>query len=358
MRRIALLPGDGIGMEVTREAVKCLDVVGKRFGFELHFEAGLVGGVAVEAVGRPLPSETMELCLSSDAILFGAVGAPKYDGLPRELRPEQALLTLRKELGLYANLRPARAFQSLLEASTLKEDVVRGVDLMVVRELTGGIYFGKPRGIEPVEGGERAVDTLIYTTEEIERIARIAFQAAMMRRKKVTSVDKANVLASSELWRRVVSGVSKGFPDVTLEHMYVDNCAMQLVRNPGQFDVILTENMFGDILSDEAAMLVGSIGMLPSASIGARVGIYEPVHGSAPDLAGKDVANPIAAILSAAMMLRYAFGKGEVAEAIERAVTEVLDQGFRTPDIHSPGTHLVGTMQMGDLIASKLSTET
>ncbi len=358
MPRIALLPGDGIGLEVTREAVKCLDVVANRFGLELHFEAGLVGGVAVEAVGRPLPLETMELCLSSDAILFGAVGAPKYDGLPRELRPEQALLTLRKELGLYANLRPARAFQSLLDASTLKEDVVRGVDIMVVRELTGGIYFGKPRGIEPVEGGERAVDTLIYTTGEIERIARIAFQAATMRRKKVTSVDKANVLASSELWRRVASEVAKGFPDVTLEHMYVDNCAMQLVRNPRQFDVILTENMFGDILSDEAAMLVGSIGMLPSASIGARVGIYEPVHGSAPDLAGKDIANPIAAILSAAMMLRYAFGKEEVAEAIERAVTEVLDQGFRTPDIHSPGTHLVGTMQMGDLIALKLSTLT
>lgn len=355
MFKIALLPGDGVGPEVIREAVKCLDVVGKRFSLELRFLAALVGGAAVEATGRPLPPDTLELCRQSDAVLFGAVGGPKYDGLPRELRPERAILDLRQELGLYANLRPARLFLPLISASALKEEVVRGIDLLVVRELTGGIYFGKPRGIEPIEEGERAVDTLIYTTAEIERIAKVAFQAAQGRRRKVTSVDKANVLASSELWRRVVNGVARAFPEVALEHMYVDNCAMQLVRDPRQFDVILTENMFGDILSDEAAMLVGSIGLLPSASIGAKVGIYEPIHGSAPDLAGKDKANPIAAILSGAMMLRHAFGQEEAAKAIEEAVANALERGYRTPDIQSPGTIIVGTTQMGDLIASELS---
>jgi 3-isopropylmalate dehydrogenase len=351
MATIAVLPGDGIGPEVTREAVKVLRAVATRFHLALAFQEAAIGGAAYDGTGTPLPDQTLAVCRGADAILFGAVGGPRWDLLPRKVRPEQGILALRKTFDLFANLRPAKAFAALAEGSTLKPEVIEGVDLLVVRELTGGLYFGEPKGIQPVPEGERGVDTLIYTTPEIERIARVAFEAARRRRKRLTSVDKANVLASSELWRRVVTAVGAAFPDVSLDHMYVDNAAMQLVRRPRSFDVIVAENTFGDILSDEAAMLTGSIGLLPSASLGRGVGLYEPIHGSAPDIAGRDEANPLAAILSAAMLLEYSLKAGEAAVAIEAAVNHVLDQGYRTLDIQQPGTQTVGTRRMGDLVA-------
>lgn len=349
--RIAVLPGDGIGPEVTGQATRVLAAAGRRFGFELCFQEALIGGIAYDATGSPLPRATLDLCRSSDAVLLGAVGGPKWDNLPVHLRPEAgALLPLRKELNVYANLRPAVVFPALAHASTLKPEVVAGLDIVVVRELTGGLYFGEKRR-EEIPGGQRVVETLVYTTGEIQRVARRAFELARRRRKKLTSVDKANVLESSRLWREVVSELAREYPDVELNHMLVDNCAMQLVRNPRQFDVLLTENLFGDILSDEAAQLTGSLGMLPSASLGDGVALYEPVHGSAPDIAGKQLANPIAAILSGALMLRHSFGQEEAALAIERAVAAVLEQGYRTADIMEPGKCRVTTVEMGRLIA-------
>ena len=353
--KIALLAGDGIGQEVTPEAQKILQVVGKATGASFEFEPALVGGAAIDATGEPLPQSTLRLCEESDAILFGAVGGPKWDNAPQERRPERGLLGLRKELDLFANLRPAKCFPMLLDASPLKRSVVEGTDLMVIRELTGGLYFGEPRGREEfADGGARAVNTMAYTSREIERVARAAFDVAMKRRKRLTSVDKANVLVVSQLWREVVIRVSKDYPAVELEHVLVDNCAMALIQNPTRFDTLVTENTFGDILSDEAAILAGSMGMLPSASLGGRVGLYEPVHGTAPDIAGQGVANPIATILSAAMLLRYSLDRATDADRIEAAVLEVLEQGNRTRDIHSAGTRLVGTVEMGDLIAREV----
>lgn len=348
--KIAVLAGDGVGTEIVPEAVKLLNAVGTKFQHRLELMAADVGGKAIDKFGLPLPQETLTLAKKCDAVLLGAVGGPKWEGLDYDLRPERALLGLREQLGLFANLRPARLYAELAEASTLKREVIEGIDLLVVRELTGGIYFGRPKGIEKTAGGERGINTEVYTTEEIRRIAKVAFEAARKRRRMVTSVDKANVLESSELWRRVVTEVHKDYPDVQLNHMYVDNCAMQLIRNPRQFDVLVTTNMFGDILSDEAAMLTGSIGMLPSASIGSRTGMYEPIHGSAPDIAGKQIANPIATISSAAMMLSYSFQLDKEADAIEQAITKTLAQGYRTKDIHASGTKLVSTAEMGDAI--------
>ncbi|MBI3603360.1 MAG: 3-isopropylmalate dehydrogenase, partial [Nitrospirae bacterium] len=322
--QIAVLAGDGVGQEIVPEAVKLLRAVAERFHHTFEFIDGLVGGQAIDRVGVPLPDETLTLAKKSDAVLLGAVGGPKWEGLEYRLRPERALLGLREQLGLFANLRPAKLYPMLADASTLKREVIEGIDLLVVRELTGGIYFGKPKGIEKTAEGERGINTEVYTTEEIRRIAKVAFDAARKRRRKVMSVDKANVLESSELWRRVVIEVHKGYPDVELTHMYVDNCAMQLIRNPKQFDVLVTTNLFGDILSDEAAMLTGSIGMLPSASIGAKAGMYEPIHGSAPDIAGKNLANPIATIASAAMLLAYQLRLDKEAEAVERAILTTL----------------------------------
>ncbi|WP_447974163.1 3-isopropylmalate dehydrogenase [Nitrospira sp. Kam-Ns4a] len=351
---IAVLAGDGIGQEIVPEALKVLKAVGERFGHEFDCVPGDVGGRAIDKVGVPLPQETLALAKRSDAVLLGAVGGPKWEGLDYSMRPERALLGLREQLGLFANLRPAKLYPVLADASTLKREVIEGIDLLVVRELTGGIYFGKPKGIEQAPEGERGINTEVYTTAEIRRIAKVAFEAARKRRRKVTSVDKANVLESSELWRRVVTDVHRDYPDVELTHMYVDNCAMQLIRNPRQFDVLVTTNLFGDILSDEAAMLTGSIGMLPSASLGAYKALYEPIHGSAPDIAGKNLANPIATIASVGMMLSYTFKLDKEAEAVERAILQVLDAGYRTKDIYSPGTTLVGTMQMGDAIAARI----
>lgn len=351
MYRIAVLPGDGIGPEVTAQATRVLAAAGRRFGYEFCFQEGLIGGIAYDATGQPLPQATLDLCRSSDAVLLGAVGGPKWDNLPVHLRPEAgALLPLRKALNVYANLRPAVVFPALAGASTLKPEVAEGLDIVVVRELTGGLYFGEKKR-EEIPGGQRVVETLVYTTEEIRRVARRAFELARKRKKKLTSVDKANVLESSRLWREVVTDMARDYPDVEVNHMLVDNCAMQLVRNPKQFDVLLTENLFGDILSDEAAQLTGSLGMLPSASLGDGVGLYEPVHGSAPDIAGRQLANPIAAILSGALMLRHSFGLEEAAAAIERAVAAVLEQGYRTADIMEPGKHQVTTTEMGRLIA-------
>lgn len=354
--KIAVLAGDGVGREIVPEAVKVLKVVAEKFGHQFEFAAGDIGGQAIDKVGVPLPKDTLNLAKQSDAVLLGAVGGPKWEGLDYSLRPERALLGIREALGLYANLRPAKVYPSLVDASTLKREVVDGINILVVRELTGGIYFGKPKGIETLANGEeRGINTEVYTTEEIKRIGVVAFEAARKRKKKVTSVDKANVLESSELWRRVMIQVQKDYADVELNHIYVDNAAMQLVRNPRQFDVMVCNNMFGDILSDEAAMLTGSIGMLPSASIGAKIGLFEPIHGSAPDIAGKNIANPIATIASAAMMLSYALKLDKEAEAIERAIVKTLDLGYRTKDIQSSGGRLVGTAEMGDAVMRNLS---
>jgi 3-isopropylmalate dehydrogenase len=354
--KIAILPGDGIGPEIVAEAEKVLAVLGSDFGLNAEIVHAPVGGAGYEAHGHPLPAPTLELVRAADAILLGAVGGPQWDGVERALRPEQGLLALRSELGLFANLRPALLYPQLAAASTLKPEIVSGLDIMIVRELTGGIYFGKPRGIRRREDGQReGFNTLVYSEAEIERIARVAFGTARKRARRLCSVDKANVLESSELWREVVVRTAQEFTDVELSHMYVDNAAMQLVRAPKQFDVMVTSNMFGDILSDAAAMLTGSIGMLPSASLdsGTR-GMYEPIHGSAPDLAGKGVANPLATILSLAMMLRYSLGQPELAERIEQAVGRVLDDGLRTPDIASAGTRTVGTREMGDAVVAAL----
>jgi 3-isopropylmalate dehydrogenase len=349
--KIAVLPGDGIGQEVTAEAVRVLRAVAKNSSASFEFEQALVGGAAIDATGTPLPPASLELCRSADAILFGSVGGPKWDNLPQEQRAERGLLALRKELDLYANLRPATCFPMLVDASPLKASVVEGTDIMVIRELTGGLYFGEPRGRTALAGGgERGVNTMVYTTPEIERVARVGFDVARKRRKRLASVDKANVLAVSQLWREVVTAVARDYPDVTLEHVLVDNCAMALVHKPTHFDTIVTENTFGDILSDEAAILAGSMGMLPSASIGGRVGLYEPVHGTAPDIAGQGIANPIAAVLSAAMLLRYSLNMVPEADRVETAVRRVLEQGHRTRDIAGQGDKVLGTREMGDLI--------
>ena len=349
--KIAVLKGDGIGPEIVNEAIKVLDAVASKEGFNLEYNEYLIGGSAIDVFDNPCPDDTIKGCLNSDAVLFGSIGGPKWDNLPKEKRPETGLLKLRKSLGLFANIRPAIIFDELVNASTLKPEVIKGVDLEVVRELTGGIYFGQPR--EKTE--DVAFNTMIYTREEIERIAEVAFEEAMKRRKKVTSVDKANVLEVSELWREVVEEVHKRYPLVELEHMYVDNAAMQLIRNPKQFDVILTGNIFGDILSDEASMIVGSIGLLPSASIGGKVGLFEPIHGSAPDIAGQGIANPIATILSAAMMLDY-LNETNAAERIRQAIKEVLAAGYRTKDIANfDAKEVVTTEEMGSLIAEHAS---
>lgn len=357
--KIALLPGDGIGPEIVAEAVKVLSCLQNDFGLAVETETGLLGGAAYDATGTPFPSATLELCKASDSILLGAVGGPKWEPLDYSLRPERGLLGLRAELELFANLRPAILYPQLVDASTLKPEVVSGLNLMIVRELTGGIYFGKPRGRRVNEQGEReAFNTLIYSESEIRRIGHIAFQAAMRRNRKVCSVDKANVLECTELWREVMTEVAKDYPEVQLSHMYVDNAAMQLVRAPKQFDVMVTENMFGDILSDCAAMLTGSIGMLPSASLDKNGrGMYEPIHGSAPDITGHGVANPIATILSLAMMLRYSLDKPLEADRVEQAVMAALDAGYRTPDIYQEGTKRVGTTEMGNAIVSALRAE-
>src|SRR5215470_1535770 len=353
--KIAVLAGDGIGPEIVAQAVKVLEALGQA-GPKFELAHAPVGGAGYDAAGDPLPAPTLALAKGADAILFGAVGGPQYDGLPRAQRPEQALLRLRKELGLFANLRPATIFPELAGAFTLKSDVVAGLDVLILRELTGDIYFGSPRGIRTNADGEReGFDTMRYSESEIRRIAHAGFRLARRRARKLCSVDKANVLETSQLWRDVVTGVGKEYPDVTLSHMYVDNAAMQLLRAPKQFDVIVTGNMFGDILSDEAAMLTGSIGMLPSASLDERgKGLYEPSHGSAPDIAGKDIANPLATILSAAMMLRYSLNLDAAARRIEAAVGKVLAAGLRTADLHQPGTTRVGTGAMGDAVVAAL----
>src|SRR6478609_6658184 len=351
--KIAVLPGDGIGPEIVAQAVKVL----KALNLNLEMTEAPIGGAGYEAAGDPLPDATLKLAKEADAVLLGAVGDWKYDKLERHLRPERGLLRIRKELNLFANLRPALLYPELADASTLKPEVVSGLDLMIIRELTGDIYFGQPRGISTLESGEReGINTMRYNESEIRRIGRVAFDIAMKRNKKVCSVDKANVLETTELWRQVMIELSKEYPEVELSHMYVDNAAMQLVRAPKQFDVMVTGNIFGDILSDEASMLTGSIGMLPSASLDANnKGMYEPSHGSAPDIAGKDVANPLATILSAAMMLRFSLGKPEQADRIENAVKAVLAQGLRTPDIYEAGTTKVGTEQMGDAVVAALA---
>jgi len=354
--RILVLPGDGIGKEVTTVALDVLRVIGEKYGTSFEFEERPVGGSSIDEYGVPITDEVLTLAKSSDAVLLGAVGGPRWDNLEHEIRPERALLALRKGLEVFANLRPAVVYPILARASTLKKKVIEGVDLIVVRELTGGIYFGTPRGIEKLsDGNERGVNTLSYTTEEIERIARVAFSIARKRRKRVTSVDKANILEVMDLWRRTVTRVGREeYPDVELEHLYVDNASMQLIRRPKSFDVILADNMFGDILSDEAAQLTGSLGMLPSASIGSKVGLYEPVHGTAPDIAGQDIANPIATVLSSAMMLRYSLDMNEAASSVEEAIKRVLEKGYRTADIYEKGTKRVGCTEMGRLIIGEI----
>jgi 3-isopropylmalate dehydrogenase len=349
--KIALIKGDGIGPEIVDEAMKVLDAVAYCSDFQVEYEEYLMGGAAIDVTGIPLPKETIEGALKSDAVLFGAIGGPKWDNLPREKRPETGLLQIRKALGVYANLRPVSVYNELVNASTLKPDVIKGVDLLVVRELIGGIYFGEPKGND----GTKAFNTMVYSVDEIKRIAHTAFKAAMKRKKRVCSVDKANVLDVSQLWRDTVEEVAKEYPEVSLSHMYVDNAAMQLIRDPKQFDVILTGNIFGDILSDEASMLSGSIGLLASASTGESTAIYEPIHGSAPDIAGQGIANPIATISSAAMMLRYSFGLNDAACKIEKAIQKALSDGYRTKDLSSfDAVEVVTTNEMGDIIANNI----
>ncbi|CAN5530981.1 3-isopropylmalate dehydrogenase [soil metagenome] len=358
--KIAVLPGDGIGTEIVAEAIRVLDALDLPF----EMESALVGGAAYEAHGHPLPDATLKLAKDADAVLFGAVGDWKYDKLDRPLRPEQAILGLRKNLGLFANFRPAICYEQLVDASSLKPELISGLDILIIRELTGDIYFGQPRGRRTAvdghfPGAEEAFDTMRYSRPEVERIARVAFEAARKRSKRVTSVDKANVLETFQFWKDIVTEVGKEYPDVELDHMYVDNAAMQLVKAPKKFDVIVTGNMFGDILSDEAAMLTGSIGMLPSASLNStNQGLYEPSHGSAPDIAGKGVANPLATILSAAMMLRFSLNQPEAADRIESAVKSVLASGLRTGDIWSEGTKRVGTREMGDAVVAAITKKT
>lgn len=353
--KLAVIPGDGIGPDVVEQTLLVLDKVGEKFGHTFHYQKVLAGGCAIDATGACLPQETIDVCKASDAVLLGAVGGWKWDTLPGDQRPERALLGLRKALGLFANLRPALLFEQLADASPLKPEILAGeLDIVVVRELTGGIYFGE-KGFKDTDLGPAAYDVEQYAEEEVRRIAKVAFDMAMKRSKHVTSVDKANVLESSRLWRRVVAEVAQDYPEVTLDNLYVDNAAMQLVRNPRQFDVIVTSNIFGDILSDEASQITGSIGMLPSASLAqGNFGMYEPVHGSAPDIAGQDKANPMATILSAAMMLRYTFGLGKEADAVENAVKAVLDQGYRTPDLFAGEGTLIGTAEMGRRIAEAI----
>lgn len=352
---IAVFPGDGIGPEVIREALKILKIIESKLGLKINLNEAPVGGAGYEATGHPLPEASLKAAQNADAVLLGAVGGPKWENIDFSLRPERALLGLRSNLGLYANLRPASIFPALVDSSTLKREVVEGLDLLVVRELTGGIYFGQPRGVDSLEDGtRRGFNTLVYTEPEIERIARIAFDVARKRNKSVCSVDKANVLEATGFWREVVTNLHSEYSDVNLSHMYVDNCAMQLVRNPKQFDVILTTNMFGDILSDEASMLTGSIGMLPSASLGEKYAMYEPIHGSAPDITGQELANPLATILSVGMMFKYSLDHEEPNTWIEEAVEAVLSKGVRTADIMSDGMKQVGTKEMGDMVAEEL----
>jgi 3-isopropylmalate dehydrogenase len=353
---ICLLPGDGIGPEIVEQAVKVLKAIGQKFGHEFVLKQALIGGEAIDKTGFPLPEETVEICKQSDAVLLGAVGGPKWDNIDKDRRPERGLLGIRKELGLFANLRPAKLFSELKNASLLRPDIVdKGIDLLVVRELTGGVYFGQPKGEEVRDGKRVAFNTMIYDEDEIRRIARLAFELARKRRNLVTSVDKANVLDVSQLWREVVEEVSKEYPDVTLNHLYVDNAAMQLVRDPAQFDVVVTSNLFGDILSDEAAVITGSLGMLPSASMGEKSpALYEPIHGSAPDIAGQNKANPLATILSVAMMLDYSFNLKKEAQAIEQAVQNVLAKGYRTGDLLEEGKQLVSCSEMGDLVCKEI----
>jgi len=357
--RITLLPGDGIGPEIMAVTVQVLKRIGEQFDLQFEFQEALMGGVAIDATGEPLPAATLEACRASDAVLLAAIGGPQWDNLPTQQRPERGLLGLRAGLGLFANLRPAKILPQLIDASTLKREVIDGVDLMVVRELTGGIYFGKPKGIFTTESGEkRGVNTMAYTESEIDRIGRVAFETARKRSHRLCSVDKANVLEVSQLWRTHMTELAKEYPDVELSHLYVDNAAMQLVRSPKQFDTIVTSNLFGDILSDAAAMLTGSIGMLPSASLGSTgPGVFEPVHGSAPDIAGQNKANPLAQVLSAAMMLRYGLHQPQAADRIEQAVLQVLDAGNRTGDILSPGMTLLGCREMGEALLNTLQSQ-
>ncbi|MFZ9659704.1 MAG: 3-isopropylmalate dehydrogenase [Arcobacteraceae bacterium] len=348
---ISIIKGDGIGPEIVDEAIKVLNVVGKKFDIGFSYNEFLMGGCAIDATGNPLPQETVDGVLASDACLFGAIGGAKWDSLPRELRPESGLLRFRKEMGVFANLRPAMVYDELVDASSLKPSVIQGVDIMVVRELIGGIYFGEPKGKDEFKGW----NTMVYTVPEIERIAHVAFKLALKRGKKVCSIDKANVLDVSQLWRDTVIRIGAQYPDVELTHMYVDNAAMQLIANPRQFDVMLTGNIFGDILSDEASMLSGSIGLLPSASTGLKTAVYEPIHGSAPDIAGMGIANPIATISSASMMLRYSFGEDKAADAIDNAIKKAMKDGFRTKDLAAFGAiEVVNTSKMGDIIASNI----
>jgi len=353
--KITLLPGDGIGPEVVAEGVKVLKVVGEKFGHTFQFSEAIVGGIAIDETGSPLPDETLEACRQGDAILLGAVGGPKWSDPKAKVRPEGGLLKLRKELGLFANIRPVKIYPALADASTLKREVVEQVDMVIIRELTGGLYFGKPQGRQDNDRGRAAVDTMYYTEAEIGRLMRVSFDLARLRRKKLTSVDKANVLASSRLWREVAHEVAAEYPDVEYEDILVDACSMYLIRNPGAFDVIATGNMFGDILSDEASMLAGSMGMLPSASLAeGKFGLYEPVHGSAPDIAGQGIANPLATILSVAMMLRTTFGLIEEADAVEKAVDAVLAAGHHSPDLAGANEPTVGTQEMGDLVVEAI----
>ncbi len=351
---IAVFPGDGIGPEIMEEAVKVLEVVSLRSGVRFRFEEGLLGGSAYDRSGDPFPKESLNLAIKSDAVLLGAVGGPKWEALPYEVRPERALLGIREGLGLYANLRPVVVYEELIASSPLKPEVIRGVDIMIIRELTGDAYFGKPRGVKTENGQRIGINTLTYSEGEIRRIARVGFELAQKRRGKLLSVDKANVLETTQLWRDVVTEVGRDYPGVELKHMYVDNCAMQIIRNPGQFDVIVTTNMFGDILSDEASVLGGSIGILPSASLGGRSAMYEPIHGSAPDIAGQGIANPLGMILSVAMMLEHSFGLAKEAERLGEAVRRVLGQGLRTRDIYSEGSLPASTREMGSAVASAL----